>query len=154
MNTDILSRRDFLKLSGAGLLALYLTEFHLDKALAAPALMQGRVVCTSLIVRDAPGFYGVRIDTIPRDSILDIKAEVFGGADGDYNRIWYQLENETYVYSGWVQPVHTMVNNIVKEIPEFWEKFLFQLLIRIGQSTATRIRVRGCITEPRIGLKL
>jgi hypothetical protein len=118
MNTNILSRRDFLKLSGAGLLAFFLTEFHLDKALAVPALMQGRVVCTSLIVRDAPGFYGVRIDTIPRDSILDIKAEVFGGADGDYNRIWYQLENETYVYSGWVQPVHTMVNNIVKEIPE------------------------------------
>jgi len=118
LTTSILSRRDFLKLSGAALLSLLLSEFHFDKVRAAPAPMQGRVVCTSLIVRDAPGFNGVRVNTLSRDSILDIKEKVFGGVDGDYNRIWYRLGNESYVYSGWVQPVNNVLNSLVTEIPE------------------------------------
>jgi hypothetical protein len=113
-----LSRRDFLKLGGAALLGLLLSELHLDKALAAPAPMQGRVLYRSLIVRDAPAFSGTQVGSSLRDSILEIVGQIYGGADGDYNRTWYRLANDTYVYSGGVQPVNTLLNDLVTAIPE------------------------------------
>jgi len=105
-------------MSGTGLLALFLSEFHLDKTLVTPSLMQGRVVYFSLIVRDAPAFSGRKVRSYPRDSILEVSESVFGGVDGDYNRTWYRLGKEGYVYSGGVQPVSTVLNSVVTEIPE------------------------------------
>jgi hypothetical protein len=118
MSTGILSRRDFLKLSGAALLGLLLSELHLEQVRAASAPMQGRVVYLNLIVRAAPAFGGARLKTYPRDSILEITGQVFGGADGDYNHIWYHLGKEGYVYSGGVQPVDTVLNTLVTGIPD------------------------------------
>ncbi len=118
MANGFLSRRDFLKLSGAALLGLLLSELRLDKVRAAPTSMQGRVVYRSLIVRAAPAFSGARVNSYPRDSTLEITEQVFGGADGDYNRTWYRLGNQAYVYSGGVQPVATVLNPLVTEIPE------------------------------------
>ncbi len=117
MSKGFLSRRDFIKLSGAALLSLFLSELHLDNVLAAQVPMQGRVVYRSLIVRDAPSYEGVHINSVPRDSILDVTAQVFGGARGDYNRIWYHLGNGSYVYSGGVQPVKTQLNKLIPDIP-------------------------------------
>ena len=118
MHTGILSRRDFLKMSGASLLALFLHELKPGKAMAAPTSMQGRVVYNSLIVRNAPAFSGGRVKSYRRDTILEISDQVFGGVNSDYNRIWYRLGKEGYVYSGGVQPVSTVHNDTVKGIPE------------------------------------
>jgi hypothetical protein len=118
MSKGFLSRRDFLKLSGAALLSILLSELHLDNVRAAPAPDQGRVVYNSLIVRDAPAFNGARVKSYRRDSTLSITGQVFGGADGDYNRAWYRLGNEGYVYSGGIQPVKTVLNVLVTGIPE------------------------------------
>ena len=117
MSNGILSRRDFLKLSGAALFGVLLSELRINKVQAAPAPMQGRVVATSLIIRDAPAFSGRRVNSLPRDSVLDNLEQVFGGAESDYNRIWYRIGNNAFVYSGWVQPVDTVDDNIVTEIP-------------------------------------
>jgi hypothetical protein len=118
MSKGFLSRRDFLKLSGTALLSILLSEMHMDTARAAPSSDQGRVLYNSLIVRDAPAFSGTRVSTFPRDTILELTGQVFGGADGDYNRIWYRLGNEGYVYSGGIQPVKTELNHPVTGIPE------------------------------------
>jgi hypothetical protein len=118
MHTGILSRRDFLKMSGASLLALFLYELKPGKAMAAPTTIRGRVVYNSLILRNAPAFSGGRVKSYRRDTILEISEQVFGGVNSDYNRIWYRLGNEGYVYSGGVQPVSTMHNAAVKGIPE------------------------------------
>jgi hypothetical protein len=112
-----LSRREFIKLSGAALLSLFLSDLHLDKVQAAHPSFQGRVVYRSLIVRDAPSFSGVQINSILRDSTVDIIDQVFGGANGDYNRIWYKLGNGSFVYSGGVQPVKTQLNQLIPGIP-------------------------------------
>ena len=117
MSNRYFSRRDFFKLSGAALLSLFLSDFHLDSVRADQASMQGRVVYNSLVVRNAPAFTGVQINSVHRDNTLDIVAQVFGGADGDYNRVWDQLGNGSYVYSGGVQPVKTILNPLVTEIP-------------------------------------
>jgi hypothetical protein len=118
MPIGILSRREFLKLSGTALFSLLFSELHLDKVRAISAPKQGRVVCNSLIVRDAPSFNGLRINSFKRDNILDIAEAVSGGVDGDYNRLWYRIGNGAYVYSGYVQPVDTVTNEVVKNIPE------------------------------------
>ncbi len=117
MFSGILSRRDFLKLSSATLLGLLFSELHLDSVQAAASPQQGRVLATSLVVRDAPSFSGKKIKSVKQDVILDLAEQVYGGEDGDYNRHWYRLRDQGYVYSGWVQIVNTTKNPVVTEIP-------------------------------------
>ena len=105
MFNGTLSRRDFLKLSSATLLGLLFSELHLDPVRVAPSPLQGRVLATSLVVRDAPAFSGKKLRSVKRDVLLDIAEAVFGGAEGDYNRHWYRLSDQGYVYSGWAQLV-------------------------------------------------
>ena len=118
MANGILSRRDFLKLSSATLLSFLLADLPLDSAQADTFPMQGRVQATSLIVRAAPAFSGKKVTSVKRDALLDITGQVHGGEQGDYNRLWYRLTNNNYVYSGWVQPVKTILNPVVVEVPE------------------------------------
>jgi hypothetical protein len=118
MDSSFLSRRDFLKLSGAASLSILLSELGIHNAQAASVPGQGRVLYNSLIVRDTPAFSGTRLKSCPRDSILNIAAQEFGGVDGDYNRTWFRLADEGYVYSGGVQPVSTVLNQVVTDIPE------------------------------------
>ena len=113
-----LSRRDFLKLSSATLLGLLFSELRLDPAQASASPLQGRVLATSLVVRDAPAFSGNKLKSVKRDVLVDITETVFGGTEGDYNRHWYHLSDGGYVYSGWVQIVNTITNPVVTEIPE------------------------------------
>ena len=118
IHTGFLSRREFLKISGVGLLALFLSELNLNKTLAAPHIRQGRVVYHNINVRDAPSFSGKRVNSYRRDTILEITEQVSGGVEGDYNRTWYRLGNEGYVYSGGIQPVSTVLNHVITAIPE------------------------------------
>ena len=80
--------------------------------------MQGRVQATNLFVRDAPSYSGKKLSTLKRDDLVDIAGQVFGGEQGDYNRQWYRLTNQTYVYSGYVQSVKTNLNPVVTDIPD------------------------------------
>ena len=118
MSTGILSRRDFLKLSGAALLAALVSELRFKTVRAAPVPFQGRVQASSLVVRDAPAFSGRKLRSLKRDTLFEVQEVVFGGVDGDYNRRWYRMGTQSYVYSGWVQTVSTTTNPPVTEIPE------------------------------------
>jgi hypothetical protein len=117
MLTGSLSRRDFLKLGSASLLSLLFAELQLESARAAPLPLQGRVQASNLFVRDAPAYSGRKLDVLKRDVLVEIEARVFGGEAGDYNRQWYRLSNQTYVYSGYVQSVQTLLNPVVTQIP-------------------------------------
>ena len=113
-----LSRRDFLKLGSASLLGFLLAELQPASVRAASASAHGRVQATSLFVRDSPSFSGRKLATLKRDVLVDIDGQVFGGADGDYNRQWYRLADQTYVYSGYIQSVQTTRNPLVTQIPD------------------------------------
>jgi hypothetical protein len=71
-----------------------------------------------LFVRDAPSFSGKKVSVLSRDNLVEIAGQVFGGIPGDYIRLWYRLPNQTYIYSGWVQTVNTILNAPASEIPE------------------------------------
>ncbi|MBI1855811.1 MAG: L,D-transpeptidase family protein [Chloroflexi bacterium] len=111
------SRRDFLKLFGAGLLGAFFAELRLDRALAMPAT-QGRVILSGLKLYKEPSFNAAVLRVFPRDEIVTIAAEVSGdnGPKNPYNNHWYQIE-DGYVYSGWVQPTETVYQPPVFEIP-------------------------------------
>ncbi|MCJ7584339.1 MAG: L,D-transpeptidase [Anaerolineales bacterium] len=118
MNRDgAISRRDFLKLSVAGLMGLLGPGLHLDPARAA-GTMQGRVTYNNVSVYDAPSKNGKKVSTFRRDSVLEISEQVTGGKLRDYNRAWYRISDQGYVYSGGIQPVETRLNEVVTNLPE------------------------------------
>jgi len=114
MNNHIFSRRDFLKLSGLGLFGLFLPNFHLQLPAAHnafPLNQQGRVASKTLWVYDRSSFSGKRIQMYWRDLILPIENVTINEDDpAAYNRVWYQIKDRGYAYSGGIQPVLTILN--------------------------------------------
>ena len=129
-----LSRRDFLRLGGLGFLGLASpstifgfssTSTHVawnarDAYLAQDELQgqQGRVTTRLIWVYDKPSFTGRQLKLYWRDSIVDITGIVISQDAGDYNRIWYEIDDQGYAYSGNIQPVQTLLNQPVLQIPE------------------------------------
>lgn len=115
-----LTRREFLKLSAAGLLSGLFAELGVFPALARelPVTKQGRMVYSGQKLYEAPSFEAPHLRLSGRDEIIDIVAETTGGHPDDYNRLWYRLADGSYTYSGWAQPVETRLNQPVQQVPE------------------------------------
>ncbi|MEW6028012.1 MAG: L,D-transpeptidase [Chloroflexota bacterium] len=99
-----LTRRDFLKLTGAGLFGLFLAELRVDAALAA-SNRQGRATFSGVPVYDEPAFSAKQLTLLGKDAVVDIQFPTIG--EGTYNRVWYRLAGG-FTYSGWLQPVKTI----------------------------------------------
>jgi len=114
------SRRDFLKLSSAGLLGLFLADLRLDRVFAAETPKQGRITLSGINLYSEPFFNAKKIDIFGRDVIVNISGETDGdkGYGNPFNSKWYFISNEGYTYSGWVQPVMTLHQRPVFYIPE------------------------------------
>jgi hypothetical protein len=111
-NTRFLSRRDFLKLGASGLASLFLSGLPLDFARAGglSSDWQGRVTKGIVKVFDAPSTSGKLVGTNKKDDLLPIAATVTGGEESDVNRVWYQIGNQAFVHSAFIQPVRTILN--------------------------------------------
>lgn len=114
-----LSRRDFLKLSAAGLYGLFLSKAGFDTANVAAEIKQGRTVISGLKLYQDPSFNAKVLEMMGRDKILNITRAVEGdfGPGNPYNNRWFQIEDGGYAYSGWIQPVETHYQQPVFEIP-------------------------------------
>ena len=112
------SRRDFLKLSGAGLLGGFLAGLHLDRAFADSASIpaQGRIAVFGNLYNE-PSFTAKSTFIYGRDAVVNITGVVDGDIGNPYNKTWYQLNGDGYIYSGWVQPVETNYQKPVFDIP-------------------------------------
>jgi len=119
-----LSRRDILKLGGYGLLGLLAPPRALSLLSnasislradgtadsASPPPLQGRVSAGVLWSYDIPSNKGKRVKMYWRDLIFNIRGAGIDDDPASYNRVWYQMEDKSYLYSGGVQPVHTRLN--------------------------------------------
>jgi hypothetical protein len=112
-----LSRRDFLKLSSAGLLGLFLAELVLQPARARTGML-GRVAYSKVTSYDLPSNAGLKVNAYLRDTLLDISATLTGGTPGDSNRRWYQVGAAEFVHSGGIQPVENIPNVPVLSLPQ------------------------------------
>ncbi|MCC7117788.1 MAG: L,D-transpeptidase [Anaerolineales bacterium] len=117
-----ISRRDFLKLGGAGLVGLLLPplNFHLTDPFAA---LQGRVTTRTVWMYDQPTLSGAQVKLCQRDLLLNITNTALSDDLNANNRIWYEIGQpnltEGYVYSGNIQPVRTVLNPTpTRDIPE------------------------------------
>jgi lipoprotein-anchoring transpeptidase ErfK/SrfK len=111
MSKPSLSRRDFLKLSGYGLMGIYLPglSVHLPPR-AEFANLQGRVIDRTVWTYDEPNSKAKRTKLYWHDLVIPITNTTIGEDETAYNRIWYQLEEQGYAYSGGIQPVRTILN--------------------------------------------
>ena len=140
-----ISRRDFLKLGGLGLLGLALPRlpaaqpgfvrgpealflgatavsshaWTLPKARRTQSLLyqQGRVLEDSVTLYDQPTFSGQRVKLLWLDAVVPISAVTVSEDDSSHNQVWYQIGGEGYVHSGLIQPVRTELNAPVFNLP-------------------------------------
>jgi hypothetical protein len=116
----LITRRDFLKLSGAGLFGLLLADVNTKNSQASEidTTQRGRVLYWNLPVRIEPKNSAHMVSNYKRDNLLPISGKVFGGEDGDYNRWWFKIGHEGYAYSGGLQLVETRLNPTRVDFPE------------------------------------
>ncbi len=136
-----ISRRDFLKLGGVGLAAAfglvlpsnrsirrlldqnqlaYLSRDFLAESNRIESLspnQQGRVLEPSVNVYDTPSFDGNRVNSYYLDTVLPITGITTGKSEDSFNMVWYKVGAEGYVHSGVLQPVFTVTNPVVNQIP-------------------------------------
>jgi L,D-transpeptidase catalytic domain len=117
MSKPLLSRRDFLKLSSYGLMGIFLPDlssrFPYEDSFAN---LQGRIIDRTVWAHDEPNPKAKRAKLYWRDLVVSITNTTIGDAESAYNRVWYQLEEGGYAYSGGIQPVRTILNQ-PQEIP-------------------------------------
>jgi lipoprotein-anchoring transpeptidase ErfK/SrfK len=120
METPIgeLSRRDFLKLAGYGMLGLSLPNFSPRLfAQAFDANLQGRITENLLWMYNEPSPKSDQVEMYWRDLVIPITGAAISEDEEAYNRVWYEVDGNGYVYSGGVQPVATLLNDPVSEVP-------------------------------------
>ena len=111
MSKPDLSRRDFLKLSGYGLMGMLLP--NLSSTLPGQdefENLQGRVTDRILWSYDAPSSKSGRKKLYWHDLVIPITNTTVSDDEAAYNRVWYEVEDGGYIYSGSVQPVRTILN--------------------------------------------
>jgi len=108
-----LTRRDFLKLSGAGSLGLFLPGVNLSLQ-EAPTL--GRMTISGIPLYDAPSFSAKKLRLFGKDEVQTISQQVDGDEGNPSNKAWYRIA-EGFTYSGWVQPVENHYQKPVFDIP-------------------------------------
>jgi hypothetical protein len=113
-----LSRRDFLKLSAAGLLGAWLAEFRRDRALGGAATPKaGRMTMSGIALYKEPSFNAKKLHVFGRDEVVPITAVVDGDIGNPINHSWYELNGSGYTYSGWLQPVEYNYQKPVFQVP-------------------------------------
>jgi lipoprotein-anchoring transpeptidase ErfK/SrfK len=106
-----ITRRDFLKLSGAGLAGALLSGIHIDSSYAQGTMdgMQGRVIADSIKVYAEPITTARFVNSFFKDQVIPITETALGIDEKARNRIWYKM-GDGYTHSSQVQPVRTLLN--------------------------------------------
>jgi hypothetical protein len=113
-----ISRRDFLRLAGYGLLGLSIPDLfqsHFNQTFENG--LQGRITEKSLWSYTEPSSKSKRVEMYWRDLIISLSGAAISDDEEAYNRIWYEVEGGGFVYSGGVQPVNTLLYQPVSEVP-------------------------------------
>jgi hypothetical protein len=102
-----ISRRDFLRVSGASLMGLALPGLRQVGPYRWEATegQLGRVLLDGAQVRVSPSAESAQVDMLAFDEVVHVKRAVVGDEWLGYNRVWYEIPDRGYLHSAWVQPV-------------------------------------------------
>jgi hypothetical protein len=114
---DRLSRRDFMRLGGLGLLGLSAPVQRLRPWLEASGAQLGRVLEATLDVYRRPSFSAVRVAALERDDLITIAGASVGDRYPEHNRIWYEMDGLGFVHSSSIQPVRAEPNKALRSVP-------------------------------------
>jgi lipoprotein-anchoring transpeptidase ErfK/SrfK len=111
MSKSVLSRRDFLKLSSYSLMGIFLPEFssYLSQQDEFTNL-QARIINRTVWAYEEPNANSKRLKLYWHDLVVPITNTTVSEEEEAYNRVWYQLEEGGYAYSGGIQPERTILN--------------------------------------------
>ncbi len=111
MQNKRLSRRDFLKLSTAGLVGLAFRPFLNLSPLAdfPKAERLGRVATTQMEIKAAPDENSATLRKVYEDTIVPVWREVVGSKPGRINQRWVDT-GDGYLWSPELQPVRNLPN--------------------------------------------
>ncbi|KAF0111685.1 MAG: hypothetical protein FD147_696 [Chloroflexi bacterium] len=118
-----ISRREFLKLSGASLLSL-LAFSRSSFAFAESSLEQdsppsmGRITTNNVPMYNQASLEGNITRTLWQDLVLPITKITVGAGEPTHNQVWYEINGEGFVHSGSVQPVDIKLNEPVISVPK------------------------------------
>jgi hypothetical protein len=111
MSKSPLTRRDFLKLGGYGVMGMLLpNDLFTRPAQDEFFNLQGRVIDRTIWSYAEPDFKSERENLYWHDLVVPIVNSTISEDEAAHNRIWYELEDGSYVYSGSIQPVRTVLN--------------------------------------------
>ena len=118
------TRRDFLKLSGTGLLSLCLLPaqkrfrdfFAKGPSDSAENTSLGRVTAREIILYEAPTTQSRMLGVLKKDTVINITRVVSGESEPVYNQIWYEIDSEGFAHSGTIQPVQNILNTPVQDV--------------------------------------
>lgn len=110
-----LSRREFLKLSGLGMLG---AAFPFKPQLSYSGLHFGRVTGVSVWAYDTPSFSSKQVVLYKQDDVLPIYETIIADPPPVYNQAWHRVSESGYVHSSQLQPVKILINTPQKDLPE------------------------------------
>ncbi|HDD56196.1 MAG: hypothetical protein DRI65_00705 [Chloroflexota bacterium] len=110
------TRKDFLNLSGLGLISLVGRQLKPFWNLLAGH--QGRVIYETISTYQQPTYESEKIRIHWKDAVFPITSIALGKGEPSHNRIWYKVGDEGYAHSSGIQPVRTETNPVVTIIPE------------------------------------
>jgi len=111
------SRRSFLRLSGASLLALAIPTRWTRRQMELDAGQLGRVLEPTADIYLDPSFASRKLKTYWRDDVLQLDGAAMGGPQPEHNRIWYEVKDLGFVHSSAIQPVRQDPAPAVHYIP-------------------------------------
>jgi lipoprotein-anchoring transpeptidase ErfK/SrfK len=117
-----LSRRDFLKLSGVGLVSLlHLPRLSFPSAPSTAADLnlpcQGRVLEALVNRQVQPSLAARTLESLRRDQVCTILSATLGDENPPYNRVWYEIEGGGYIHSAGLLPMSPHNNPPATSLP-------------------------------------
>lgn len=79
--------------------------------------LQARIINRTVWAYDEPSANSKRLKLYWHDLVVPITNTALSEDEEAYNRVWYELEDEGYAYSGGIQPVRTILNQPQQSIP-------------------------------------
>lgn len=110
-----ISRREFLRLCGLGFLGLTLPEKMIENFISKISdvpqeVHLGRVAKPGQKLFEEPSLESRVKRELPVDSVLEIKDVVLSEEDLSSNRVWFELKDQGFVHSMYIQPVSNKEN--------------------------------------------